>query len=92
MEVLVNNRFHCLTRVRDNFFVGMRLGRFQTPLRVRLTSVSGEQVEALIPDIKDDVSFPASVQFAGINGGGKFKVAESRECGGSVGTFADLRP
>jgi len=70
IEVLVNGKYHCLTRVNDNFFVGMGLGKFSVPLRVRLTAITGEQIDATIPEIRNDVSFPSGLQFSGINGGG----------------------
>ncbi|KAL9952158.1 hypothetical protein ACROYT_G039371 [Oculina patagonica] len=69
IEVLVNGMYHCLTRQTDNFFVGMGLGKFPTPMKVRLTAITGEQVVTTIPEIKNDVSFPTSVQYKGINGG-----------------------
>ncbi|XP_078352117.1 uncharacterized protein LOC144636790 [Oculina patagonica] len=68
MEVLVNNKYHCLTRQPDNFFVGMGLGKFSTPLKVRLTAITGERVKTTISEIKNDVSFPSSVQYKGIKG------------------------
>ena len=71
IEVLVNGKYRCLTRVPDNFFVGTGLGKLSVPLRVRLTSITGEQIQATIPDIKNDFSFPSNVQFKGIKSGGK---------------------
>ena len=49
----------------------MGLGKFSVPLRVRLTAITGEQIDATIPEIRNDVSFPSGLQFSGINGGGK---------------------
>ncbi|XP_032235845.1 uncharacterized protein LOC116617322 [Nematostella vectensis] len=69
VEALVGGRYHCLKRVSDNFFVGMGLGQFYFPLRVRLTSISGQQVETFVPEMKDDVSFPSGVRFGGIKVG-----------------------
>jgi len=71
IEVIVKNKYHCLTRQSDNFFVGTNLGKFSTPLRVRLTSITGEQVETTIRQIKNGVSFPSGVQFKGIKSGSK---------------------
>jgi expansin (peptidoglycan-binding protein) len=71
LEALIGGRFHCLKRSTDNFFVGMGLGRVNFPLRVRLTSISGEQVEAFIPDLKNDFSYPSNIQYSGIKVGGK---------------------
>ncbi|KAJ7319183.1 hypothetical protein OS493_036471 [Desmophyllum pertusum] len=72
IEVMVKDKYHCLTRKPDNFFVGSGLGKFSTPLHVRLTAITGEQVETSIPDIKNDVSYPTNVQYKGINGGSKY--------------------
>ena len=72
IEVIVKNKYHCLTRQSDNFFVGTNLGKFSTPLRVRLTSITGEQVETTIRQIKNDVSFPSGVQFKGIKSGSEY--------------------
>jgi len=69
IEVIVKDKYHCLTRVSDNFFVGSGLGKFSIPLRVRLTSITGEQVDTTIGEIKNDVSFPSGVQFKGIKSG-----------------------
>ena len=71
IEVLVNGKYHCLTRVNDNFFVGTRLGKIPTPLRVRLTAITGEQVVTTISEIKNDFSFSSAVQYKGIKGGSK---------------------
>ncbi|KAJ7323483.1 hypothetical protein OS493_031408 [Desmophyllum pertusum] len=70
IEVKVKDKWHCLKRKPDNYFVGTGLGEFSTPLHVRLTAITGEQVETSIPEIKDNFSFPTSVQFKGINNGG----------------------
>jgi len=66
IEVMVNKKYRCLTRQSDNFFVGVNFGKFSTPLRVRLTAITGEQVQTTIQKIKNDVSFPSRVQFKGI--------------------------
>ncbi|KAK3715060.1 hypothetical protein QZH41_012124, partial [Actinostola sp. cb2023] len=70
LEALIGGRFHCLKRSTDNFFVGMGLGRVDFPMRVRLTSISGQKLEAFIPDLKNDFSYPSSIQYSGINVGG----------------------
>ncbi|KAL9952159.1 hypothetical protein ACROYT_G039372 [Oculina patagonica] len=66
IEVLVNGKYHCLARQTDNFFVGTGLGKFSTPLKVRLTAINGKQVETTISEIRNDVSFPTSVQYKGM--------------------------
>lgn len=67
IEALVNGKYRCLSRVTDNFFVGTGLGKFSFPLRVRLTAITGEQIETVIPDITNNFSFLSNVQFKGIN-------------------------
>ena len=68
----VNGKYRCLTRVPDNFFVGGNLGKVSTPLRVRLTSITGEQVETTIPKIDNDVNIQSNVQYKGIKNGSKY--------------------
>ncbi len=72
IEVLVNGKYHCLVRQTDNFFVGTGLGKFSTPLKVRLTAINGKQVETTIAEIKNDVSFPTSVQYKGMKCASKY--------------------
>lgn len=67
IEIMVGKNYHCLARKMDNFFVGN--GKFSTPLRVRLTAITGEQVETTIKSIKNDVNFSSGVQFKGIKSG-----------------------
>jgi len=71
IEVFVKNKYHCLTRVSDNFFVGGSLGKVSFPLRVRLTSITGEQVVAAIRELKNGVSLQSGVQFKGFRSGSK---------------------
>lgn len=71
IEVFAKNKYHCLTRVSDNFFVGARLGKFSFPLRVRLTSITGEQVVTAIRELKNGVSLQSGVQFKGFRSGSK---------------------
>ncbi|XP_068731175.1 uncharacterized protein [Montipora capricornis] len=71
IEVLVRGKYHCLTRVPDNFFVGSGLGKLPVRLHVRLTAINGEQISVTIPDITNDISFPSEVQYRGINGASK---------------------
>lgn len=82
IEVLVRGKYHCLTRVNDNFFVGMGLGRLSVPLRVRLTAITGEQLHTTVPAIKNDVTFASEVQYQGINGASELseKILKKRLC------------
>ena len=66
---MVKKKYYCLTRHDDNFFVGTNLGKFSTPLSVRLIAITGEQVETTIREIKNDVSISSRVQFKGIKSG-----------------------
>ena len=79
IEVLVRGKYHCLTRVNDNFFIGMGLGRLSVPLRFRLTAITGEQLHASVPAIKNDVSFASEVQYQGINGASELSEKYSRK-------------
>ena len=53
--------------------------RVQFPLRVRLTSVSGEQVESTIAELKNDEDIISSVQFSGFIKGKPFHICFSCE-------------
>lgn len=65
VEIFHNGKWICLPRSDDNFFLmGSRNG-IKFPLRVRLTSISGEQVESTITELKNDVDIASSVQFSG---------------------------
>ena len=65
LEISHDGRWICLPRSDDNFFIMGSRNRIQFPLRVRLTSVSGEQVESTITELKNDVDITSSVQFSG---------------------------
>lgn len=65
LEILQNGRWICLQRTDDNYFLMGSPNRVQFPLRVRLTSVSGEQVESTITELKNDKDITSSVQFSG---------------------------
>lgn len=65
LEISHNGKWICLPRTDDNYFLMGSRSRIQFPLRVRLTSVSGEQVESTITELKNDVDITSSVQFSG---------------------------
>lgn len=65
LEISHNGKWICLPRSDDNYFLLGSRNRIQFPLRVRLTSVSGEQVESMITELKNDVDITSSVQFSG---------------------------
>lgn len=65
LEISHNGKWICLPRSDDNYFLLGSRNRIQFPLRVRLTSVSGEQVESTITELKNDVDITSSVQFSG---------------------------
>ena len=67
----VNGKYRCLTRLPDNFFEGRNLGKVSFPLRVRLTSITGQQVETTIPRLQNGVNFQSNVQYKGIKSGSK---------------------
>lgn len=79
LEILHNGRWICLQRTDDNYFLMGSPNRVQFPLRVRLTSVSGEQVESTIAELKNDEDIISSVQFSGFIKGKSFHICFSCE-------------
>ena len=79
LEILQNGRWICLQRTDDNYFLMGSPNRVQFPLRVRLTSVSGEQVETIITELKNDKDITSSVQFSGFMKGKPFHFCFSCE-------------
>ena len=73
LEIRTKGKYRCLKRTNENSFVslGVGLGKVETPIHVRVTSVAGEQVKSTIPSVKNDVSFPSTVQFTSIRAGGR---------------------
>ena len=69
VEIFHNGKWICLPRSDDNFFLLGSRNRIKFPLRVRLTSVSGEQVESTITELKNDVDITSSEQFSGFTKG-----------------------
>ncbi|KAL9953227.1 hypothetical protein ACROYT_G040607 [Oculina patagonica] len=65
LEISHNGKWICLPRTDDNYFLMGSRNRIQFPLQVRLTSVSGEQVESTITELKNGVDITSSVQFSG---------------------------
>ncbi|XP_068683269.1 uncharacterized protein [Montipora foliosa] len=65
LEVLHNGKWVCLPKTEDNYFLLGSPNRVKFPLRVRLTSVSGEQLESTISELRNDVDIASSVQFSG---------------------------
>ena len=63
--MLHNGKWVCLPKTEDNYFLLGSPNRVKFPLRVRLTSVSGEQLESTIGDLRNDVDIASSVQFSG---------------------------
>ncbi len=73
LEISHNGKWICLPRTDDNYFLMGSRNRIQFPLQVRLTSVSGEQVESTITELKNGVDITSSVQFSGFIKGKFFK-------------------
>ena len=71
IEVAKNGRYCCLKRTGDNHFTGDGLGKIAMPLKVRLTAVTGEQKETVIPFMLTS-DIPSGVQFSGFKAGRKF--------------------
>ena len=70
IEVLKNGKYHCLKRTSDNYFTGDGLGKVEMPLTVRLTAVTGEQREAVLPSMLT-TDMLSDVQFSGFAAGRK---------------------
>ena len=71
MEILKNGKYSCLKRTTDNYFVGGGLGKVDFPMTVRVTAVTGEQKEAVLPSMQNDNNILTDVQFSGFAAGGK---------------------
>lgn len=60
----VKGKWFCLTRTPSNFFSSEGMGAVSFPLKVRLTSIMNEQLEATIGALKNDVVINSDVQFS----------------------------
>lgn len=60
----VKGKWFCLTRTSSNFFSSEGMGAVSFPLKVRLTSIMNEQLEATIGALKNDVVINSDVQFS----------------------------
>jgi len=71
MEILKNGKYSCLKRTGDNYFIGDGLGTVDFPMTVRVTAVTGELREAVLPSMENDNNILSDVQFSGFAAGGK---------------------
>ena len=69
MEIEHNNKWVCMKRVNDNYFNIDGLGEIKFPKKFRVTSISGEQLEATLPGIKNDENIPTDIQYSGFKAG-----------------------
>ena len=60
----VKGKWFCLTRTTNNFFTNEGMGAVSFPLKVRLTSVMNEQLEATINALENDKVIDSDVQFS----------------------------
>ena len=58
-----------MKRVNDNYFNIDGLGEIKFPKKFRVTSISGEQLEATLPGIKNDENIPTDIQYSGFKAG-----------------------
>jgi len=65
MEILKNGKYSCLKRTSDNYFTGDGLGKVDFPMTVRVTAVTGEQREVVLPSMENDKNILSDVQFSG---------------------------
>ena len=69
MEILHNNKWICMPKTEDNYFTINGLGEIKFPKKFRVTSISGEQLEATLPGIQNDQSIPSGIQYSGFKPG-----------------------
>ena len=60
----VKGKWFCLTRTPNNFFSSEGMGAVSFPLKVRLTSIMNEHLEATIKALKNDVVINSDIQFS----------------------------
>ena len=60
----VKGKWFCLTRTPNNFFSSEGMGAVSFPLKVRLTSIMNEHLEATIETLKNDVVINSDIQFS----------------------------
>ena len=60
----VKSKWFCLTRTPNNFFTSEGMGAVSFPLKVRLTSLRNEQLEATIEALKNDFVINSDIQFS----------------------------
>ena len=60
----VKGKWFCLTRTTNNFFTNEGMGAVSFPLKVRLTSIMNEQLEATINALRNDKVISSDVQFS----------------------------
>jgi len=87
MEILKNGKYSCLKRTGDNYFIGDGLGTVDFPMTVRVTAVTGEQREAVLPSMENDNNILSDVQFSGFAAGGKLFSRVQIKCQRSMISF-----
>lgn len=60
----VAGKWVCLTKTPDNFFSSEGMGAVSFPLKIRLTSIMNEQLEATVDALKNDVLIKSDIQFS----------------------------
>ena len=79
IEVVKNGKYYCLKRTSDNYFTGDGLGKVELPLKVRVTAVTGEQREAVLPSMSvSDIL--TDEQFSGFAAGRKSFNSVRKKC------------
>lgn len=69
MEIEHNNKWVCMKRTQDNYFNIDGLGEIKFPKKFRVTSISGEQLVATLPGIKNEENIPTDIQYSGFKPG-----------------------
>lgn len=60
----VKGKWICLKKTSDNFFSNEGEGAISFPLKIRLTSIMNEQLQATIDTLKNDVAIKSDLQFS----------------------------
>lgn len=68
LELLKDNKWHCMRRGNNNHFT-ISPGEVKFPIKVRVTSIFNEQLEATIASLENDVDIPSKIQYKGVIAG-----------------------
>lgn len=58
-----------MERGGNNHFIMNNIGKINFPIKVRLTSISNEQLESSIEKLENEIDLPSKIQFSGFSAG-----------------------